>query len=62
MASNEDVQDALREALISAAKDAGQSSGFGIARAESAKNLAEALAWVRSPSQPHGGGVKVEKG
>lgn len=56
MTSYEDLHTALEDAIIHCAKEAqeynGQTAEF---YASAARQLAEAKAWLASPSQPHGG-------
>lgn len=54
--------ESLKAALVATAKHAEGSIGKGSSSVMSAygstlRDMAEALAWVRSPSQPHGGGM-----
>ena len=53
MATKQEAQQALLDAIAQA--PSGQS------HAPSLRDLAEALAWVTSPNQPHGGSIYVSQ-
>lgn len=59
MAKQEDVYEALSDAIVALAKKAGDvthtSSSNTLKHAAAASQLAEALAWFVSPTQAHGG-------
>lgn len=57
MATEEEMQEALSDALVKLAKQAGESSNGTMVRAYSyaSNQIAEALAWLEFPNQPHGG-------
>jgi hypothetical protein len=53
MVTRQEAQQALLDAIAQAAS--------GESHAPSLRDLAEALAWVTSPNQPHGGSIYVSQ-
>jgi len=56
MGTFDETQQAVLDLIADATKSAAQIADSS-AQARAALRLAEALAWVRSPNQPHGGGA-----
>jgi hypothetical protein len=57
MADNEKVTvDEVDQALLAAIKRVAENTEAGPGAGRRLRDLAEALAWVQSPHQPHGGG------